>query len=273
MIRLSLVDYLNSAPLGWSFLRGPLKGRVTVVPAVPSKCADQLSSGEVDAGLIPAIEYQRIPDLEVVPGIGIASTRSVRSVLLVSRRGARIRRVALDTSSRTSVALVRILLQLRMKLDPEYVPQSPDLQRMLDDCDAALIIGDAALRVPLDEYDVVDLAEAWIDWQGLPFVFAFWACRLPREESSGLAAMLHEAKEWGVSRRCEIAAVWAGRIGLPEAFLLDYLQRNIDYDLSEAHVRGLEKFYALAAQTGLLADVRPVRFTPRGRLSDAAVCP
>jgi chorismate dehydratase len=145
-LRISLVHYLNSAPLGWAFLHGPFRDQFEVLPASPAVCADQLASGEVDIGLIPSIEYQRIPDLHIIPGISIASLGEVRSILLIKPKGQdSIRSVALDTSSRTSVALAKILLQVKMELRPEYVPHPPDPAAMLGRCDAALVIGDPAL--------------------------------------------------------------------------------------------------------------------------------
>ena len=137
-IRISLVHYLNSAPLGWAFLHGPFRDKFEVLPSSPAMCADQLAGGEVDIGLIPSIEYQRIPDLRVIPGISIASLGEVRSILLIKPKGKQlIRSVALDTSSRTSVALAMILLQAKMGLHPEYVPHPPDPSAMLTRSDAA----------------------------------------------------------------------------------------------------------------------------------------
>ena len=131
-IRISLVHFLNSAPLGWAFLHGPFRGQFDVVPASPAKCADQLAEGAADIGLIPSIEYQRMPNLQILPGISIASTGKVRSILMVKPKGKRaIRSVALDTSSRTSIALTKVLLQRKMGINPEYVPSSPDLAAML----------------------------------------------------------------------------------------------------------------------------------------------
>jgi predicted solute-binding protein len=259
-LRISLVDYLNAAPLGWSFLHGPLRGRFEVVPSSPASCADQLARAEVDIGLIPSIEYQRIPDLEVIPGIAIAATSAVRSVLVVRPKGLTIRSVALDTSSRTSAVLVELLLRQRFGLAPELVPHAPDLDAMLRRCDAALLIGDAALRLSPDEFEIMDLAEAWIAWQRRPFVFAFWACRqgldVPPEE---LVGAFHEAKAWGLGARDEIAAVYSKRLGLAPGFLRAYLESNIDYELGAPHLEGLERFYALAAAAGLIPEVRRLR--------------
>jgi len=261
MIRISLVHYLNAAPLGWSFLHGPLKGRFEVTPSSPARCAEQLATGEVDVGIIPSIEYQRIPDLEVVPGIAIGATAKVRSVILVRYRNTHeVRSVALDTNSRTSVALATLLLRRKMRLNPEFVHRAPDPSAMLRECDAALIIGDAALKVSPEEYEITDLAEAWVEWQDKPFVFAVWACRRDRNLPDDLAAVLQEAKEWGCGVRREIAGEYGKRLGLPQGFLEEYLRHNVDYDMTARHVEGLERFYQLAFESGIISHLKPVRF-------------
>jgi chorismate dehydratase len=214
----------------------------------------------VDVGLIPSIEYQRIPGLRIVPGIAIASTTPVRSVILVRRRGREVRSVALDTSSRTSAGLVQILLPRRFGITPEYVHHAPDVDAMLRMCDAALLIGDRALQVSPEDYDILDLAEAWIEWQSRPFVFAFWACRPGLEDADKLCAILEEARAWGWQRREEIAETYSRHLSLPKDFLMDYLLQNIDYRLTARHIEGLERFYALAAETGLIPELQPVRF-------------
>ncbi len=259
--RISLVEYLNSAPLGWSFLHGPLKGRFEIVPSVPARCAEQLENGEVELGLIPSIEYQRIPNLRIIPGMSIAASSTVRSVLLVqSPAQPDIRSVALDTSSRTSVALAKLLLELKMGLRPQYVPHRPDVDTMLRECDAAVIIGDRALQVSHQRYRTTDLAEAWIGWQGRPFVFAFWACRKDADLPPDLPAVFQEAKEFGLASRPQIAASYARILNLPEPFLLRYLADNVDYEFGPRHVEGLVKFYSLARERGLIENLKPVRF-------------
>jgi chorismate dehydratase len=254
---------LNSAPLGWSFLHGPLKGKFEVVRSSPAECADQLARGEVDVGLIPSIEYQRIPDLRVIPGIAVAASNRVRSVLLVRpKERAEIRSVALDVSSRTSATLVRILLERRMGLRPDLVPHTPEIDEMLERYDAALIIGDAALRLSPDKYQVLDLAQAWIEWQRLPFVFAFWACRAEFEKDPELVSIFHEARSWGLGAREKIAEVYAGTLKLPEASLLEYLHFNVDYNLGRPHVDGLTRFFRLAFEMGAIPELRTLDFLP-----------
>jgi chorismate dehydratase len=260
-IRISLVHYLNSAPLGWAFLHGPFRDSFDVIPSSPAKCADQLASGDVDIGVIPSIEYQRIPDLRIIPEISIASMGKVRSILIIKPQGkSEIHSVALDTSSRTSVALAKILLQSKMGLRPEYVSCPPDAKRMLEHCDAALLIGDPALKVKLEDYDAMDLAEAWVEWQQKPFVCAFWACRKSASLPSDLNDIFLEAKNWGLKHRNEIASAYAASLNLPVSFLENYLRHNIDYDLESTHIEGLQEFYHLAKQENLIPEIRPLQF-------------
>jgi chorismate dehydratase len=260
-IRLSLVHYLNSAPLGWAFLHGPFKEQFEVLPSSPALCADQLSKGDVAIGLIPSVEYARIPNLRIIAGMSISSLAAVRSILLIRRKGIRtIRSVALDTSSRTSVALAKILLGVHMGIRPEFVPYAPDVVSMLDHCDAALLIGDAALKIRLEEYETTDLAEKWVQWQQNPFVFAFWACRADAHLPADLTSIFQEAKNWGLDRRDEIASTFSRSLNLPKPFLENYLRQNIDYDLGMRHINGLERFYRLAEQEHLIPEYRAPQF-------------
>ena len=261
-LRIALVNYLNAAPLGWAFLHGPLRDSFEVVSSSPALCADLLSSGAVDIGLIPSIEYQQIPGIRVLPGISIASARQARSVLLVCPKGvATIRSVALDTSSRCSATLLRILLAKR-GLQPEYLPHDPDLSAMLRHCDAALIIGDAALKLPDEKYQVLDLAEEWVRWQGTPFVFAFWAVRAGVEVGPDTVRLFHEAKRWGLASRDAIVKMYSRSLGLPVPLLSEYLGVNIEYGLAEAHQDSLREFFRLAHGASLIPHVVPLRFTP-----------
>jgi chorismate dehydratase len=260
-IRVSLVHYLNAAPLGWAFVHGRFKDRFEVVPSSPALCADQLSKGEVDIGLIPSIEFQRIPDLSIIPGIAIACMRKVRSILLIKLKGLKkISSVALDTSSRTSVALTKILLAQKLGIRPEFVPHPPDPPGMLKRCNAALLIGDAALKVRLEDYDTLDLSEEWAAWQQKPFVFAFWACRNDAILPDDLSAIFHEAKNIGLAARGEIASVFAKSLKLSKPFLEDYLYQNIDFDMGPEHLAGLETFYRLAYVEQLIPELRSLQF-------------
>jgi chorismate dehydratase len=184
-LRIALVQYLNSAPLGWGFSRGPQREQLEVQLCTPAECADRLRDGVVEAGLIPVAEYQRIGALRVVPGISIATQGRARSVLLVGRVPApKMRSVALDSSSRTSALLVQILLSEWFDVRPKFLSSSLDMKSMLGHHDGALIIGDRALCSRLQNYYVYDLGEYWVRMTGLPFVFAFWVCRSGAPEAS-----------------------------------------------------------------------------------------
>ena len=260
-IKISLVHFLNSAPLGWGFLHGPYKEGFEVIPSAPSVCADQLAKGEADIGLIPSIEYQRIPGLAIIPGISISSLEKVRSLLLVKpRQKKEIHSVALDTSSRTTAALTRILLCETMGLQPEFVPHPPDLEKMLARCDAALLIGDAALQVNTDDYDTVDMVEGWNRWQKKPFVCAVWACRKDVNFPAGIVEIFHAAKEFGLQKFPEIAASYAKYLNLSIMFLEEYLKRNINFDLGSEHIEGLLEFHRLAEKHRLIKSIRPLEF-------------
>ena len=262
--RVSFSGYLNSAPLGWSFLHGPLKDRFEVVESSPARCADLLARGQADVALIPSIEYSRIPDLAIVPDIAVAARGPVRSVLLVAHKEREIRTVAVDTCSRTSIVLLKIWLRSVVNLAPEFVPHEPNLPRMLERCDAALLIGDSALSLPAGRYDILDMAEAWVRWQEKPFVFALWACRAGIAETDGLVSVIQEAKAWGLGMRRQIAEIYSRRLNLPATDLEDYLFRNVDYDLSDRHLEGLRQFYRLAGEGGLVPTTEQLRFLGGG---------
>jgi chorismate dehydratase len=251
-LRISLVDFLNARPLTWGLLHAPPPG-VEISRDVPSACAAKLASGEVDVGLIPSIEYQRIPGLRVIPGLGIAASSEVRSVLLVSDVSReRIRSVALDPASRTSAALTRILLKRVYGLEPEYRD---------GDTDARLIIGDPALKTRLNGQVVLDLAAEWRAFSGHPFVFAFWAVREDRATSE-VAALLRASYAAARERFASLVAEEAGATGLSEPVVEDYLRHALHYDLDGGDLEGLRLFYRLAAEERLIPEARPLAFVP-----------
>jgi chorismate dehydratase len=265
--RVATVDYLNARPLVRGFTHGSRRGEVTLVRGTPARCAQQLSAGEVDVALIPSIEYLRIPGLTVLPGMAIASRRQARSVLLVSRvAAAEIRSVALDTSSRTSAALLRILLERRSRHRVSYHEMEPHLLRMLEPCDAALLIGDAALLAQTDGLKVYDLAAEWHAMTGLPFVFAFWAVR-PDANLPSLSQPFLDSKHQGLAQREGIAQEAASELGLPVADLSEYLRSNIYYDLGEEEIRALWLFYRLARESALVEAARELALHESGMLS------
>jgi chorismate dehydratase len=225
---------------------------------VPSRVARRLHAGEVDLGLIPSVEYA-FGDYAIVPGVGIASRGAVRSVCLFHHGPLeRVRRVALDTSSRTSAALVRVLLRERLGRDPQYVPMGPSLVDMLAVADAALLIGDPALDHE-GEAARLDLGQAWLELTGLPFVFAFWAGRPGAVGPDGVRR-LQEALASGLRALPEIAAAQAGGDPRRAAKYEAYLRDNIVFRLGEEEQEGLREFYRRAHALGLIPAVPELRF-------------
>ncbi|HEV8230875.1 MAG TPA: menaquinone biosynthesis protein [Thermoanaerobaculia bacterium] len=252
MLRFSVVDFLNARPLIWGLLEHRPAG-VEVSRDLPSACADKLASGEADVGLIPSIEYQRIPGLKVVPGLGIAAASEVRSVLLVSKVSReKIRSVGLDPASRTAAVLTRLLLKRRYGLEPEY--------REGSGADASLIIGDPALKTSLNGHVVLDLASEWRAFAGHSFVFAFWAVRpgVPIEKAARIVRASYEAARRDFAR---LVSREASESGLSEAVVEDYLRHSLHYELDAGDFAGLDLFYRLAAEDGLIPGARPLELT------------
>jgi chorismate dehydratase len=268
---------LNTAPLVRGFTHGPLRGKYDLSFTVPSQCAEALRSGAVDVAIIPAIEYQRIPDLVILPNLSIASKKSVRSLLLVSKKPIQqVARIALDRSSRSTQALTRILCEKRWHIAPEFFEAAPDLPEMLRHADAALLIGDPALRLaiatapnarrdssgeivttaaaagfpeagPLFIYDIV---EKWRAMTSLPAVLAVWAAR-GGSVTPELIQDFQDSLAFGLQHLDAIAAEAAAQMNLPAAELRRYLAENIDYHLDEENLQGLTRYYSLAAELGL----------------------
>lgn len=261
-VRLGAVSYLNSRPLTYGLDQDDL---FEVDYGVPSACADRLASGRLDVGLIPTVEYaRRGAGLRIVPGLAIGSEGEVLTVRLFYRgRLDRVRRVAADTSSRTSVVLLQILLRERYGIDPEIAAAPPDLDAMLHGADAALLIGDPVL--PLVGPDgaagrsSLDLGREWHELTRRPGVFAFWAGQKEAVAAEHVAR-LQRARREGVAHMAEIAAGFQReRTGSAE-FYESYLRDHICYDLGPAQVAGLTEFYRLAHGHGLIRSVPELRF-------------
>jgi chorismate dehydratase len=258
-VRIGIVNYLNSRPLSRGLLKGEAGGSHVCELLSPAAIADRLRDGTLDAGLVPSIELARIPGLEVVPGLAIAATHEVRSVLLVSKVPVgEIESVALDENSRTSAALVRIVLAERYGLEPDYRAAGADLDAMLADADAALLIGDPALVVLRERHVVLDLAGEWLEMTGLPFVFAVWAARAGADHA--LAEELRASFEVGRGELDAIVAEAAAESGLSAPVLRDYYTRNLRFEMGPAEQAGLAEFLRRAHAHGLTPAPAPLRF-------------
>lgn len=274
MMRIAASTYLNSAPLVYSFAQGSQQSKYRFIgDAAPSRCAALLGAGESDIALIPAIEYQRLAGLRIIPGIAVAARERVRSVLIASRRPlAEVRRLTLDTSSRTSQALVRILLRHQFGVEPELIERRPDpatgYTNLLESSDAALVIGDPAMMLAARAAElglvIHDLAAEWRRMTGHPFVFAVWAVREEVLTSQWIEAELtadfQSARQEGLDRLPLIAGQYQEEIGLPVTNLLDYLRHNVNYQLDSENLAGLNRYYDLSAEYGLIPGRRALRF-------------
>lgn len=273
-MRISAISYLNTAPLMWDFEHGEAGQQFDIAYTLPSACARELESGVADIGIIPAAAYASVPGLVVLPDVAIASRSPVRSILLVSERPLeKIRTIAVDTSSLTSVALTKTLFAKWLGGGRRFTPMAPDIGKMLHGHDAGLIIGDPALQIDRSRYFTLDLAEEWIRYTGKPFVFAFWAVRrqaLPQAStSSDLAAVFQQSRDHGLEPVSvgHISHEWAPRLGLQEENVRSYLTESIYYKLDAACLEGLQLFYRYAAEMGALPPAPEIDFLDAARVA------
>jgi chorismate dehydratase len=255
-IRVGAVSYLNAKPLYYRLSEYAPDVRLSM--DVPSRLAEQLAEGLLDVALIPSVEYLRGVDrgYEILPGFAIAARGPVRSVKLFSRvPWPDVRRLALDAGSRTSQALARIWLDERYGMRPSIVEELPlGVSALESTADAVLVIGDRAMKVPHEPFHgVVDLAEAWLELTGLPFVFAFWAAR-GGVDLGGLPEALERSRTEGLGHAAELARTHGPRLGLDFSTCYDYLTKVLSYDLGEPEIAGLRRFAAMASRLGLAPE-------------------
>jgi chorismate dehydratase len=288
-LRVSIVEFLNTAPLVWGFTDGPLAGKYELLFAVPSQCAEDLRAGRADVGIIPSIEYQRMENVVALPGMAIAAKNEVRSLLVISKTPIeQAQSIALDTNSRSTVALARILCRRHWKVSPEFIDMAPDADNMLARADAAVLIGDPALRLRLkvdaleakvpgteaccccdgdDEHPVkgietlflYDVAQQWREMTGLPSVLAIWVARRG-VVTPEMVADFQASREYGLSHVGDIAEGAALKLELAPRDLERYLTENIDYSLDEENLAGLRRYYEECAKAGLIPRARELEF-------------
>jgi chorismate dehydratase len=264
--RISAISYLNTAPLLWDFEHGERGAGFEISYTIPSLCAASLEDGSADIGIIPAAAYTSVPDLLILPDVAIAARRAVRSILLVSKVPRdEVRTVALDRSSLTSVALVKVLFARWWGGERVYETMSPDIETMLKGHDAGLLIGDPALALDRSQYYSYDLAEEWIRLTGKPFVFAFWAVRraaLEEKSHRDLASIFRQSRDHGLLPRNlrRIVRDWAPRLALSAAEIQSYLTENIHYFLDPQSLAGMSLFYRYAMECQALPRAPELRF-------------
>jgi len=288
-LRISVVQYLNTAPLVRGFTHGPLQGKYDLSFTVPSLCADALRTGAADVAIIPAIEYQRIPNLVILPDLSIASKERVRSLLIVSKDSIRrAKRIALDRSSRSTQALTKILCANRWNITPEFREAEPDVAAMLQESDAALLIGDPALRLAISaearakpgrdgewicegatvglpqfpSLHIYDVVREWWQMTERPAVLAVWAAR-QEIATEQLADEFLSSLEFGLANLDAICKEASAEMQLPEKELKLYLKTNIDYSLDDENRKGLLAYYSHAVKLGLIGKLNPITIAAR----------
>ena len=258
-LRLGAVSYLNTKPLVYGLHAYP--DQFDVRFDVPAKCAELLHEGRVDLGLIPAIEYLR-GKYAIVPDVSIASDGDVATVAIFTRKPIdTVKTLALDLSSRTSVALTRVLCAKHWHIAPKFTPAEPDLDSMLLRADAALVIGDPAFEIDAFKHGLakIDLGAEWKALTGLPFVYAMWVGR-PGAATPGQCRALQQARDAGVANLGRIAKQVSSGNARLEQRVLSYLRDNLKYGLGAAEQAGLRRFHELAAEIGIVPGGEPLRF-------------
>lgn len=265
-LRVAAISFLNAAPLMWDFTHAPrqdaLAQRYDVEFMLPNLCAERLANRTADIGLVPIAALATNPKLSVIPGVAIAALDEVRSILLVTRRGLAlkdIRSVALDSTSRTSAALVKVIFSRFIGHAPKYTQHAPQLKAMLRHSDAALLIGDPALQVrhakDCGGTTCYDLGHFWKEATGLPFVFAVWAARtaaLKKVDRDSLVHDFQQSRDTGLANMETLVKEWKPRAKLSGAILREYWTRNIHYSLDGPCIEGMELFFKYASECGAL---------------------
>jgi chorismate dehydratase len=289
MLRVAAINFLNPAPLMWDFEHAPhaaeLAERYTLHATQPSLCADELLSGRADLGLIPIASLT--PDLAIVPGCTIASLDEVRSIQLIikKRNGMQgdggenrtlenVRTIAADTASRSSLAYAEILFRKFLGTHPTFLPTPADAIAMLQQADAAILIGDPAL-LALESRDQIeaavgpclwlDLAHQWRTRTDLPWVAAVWAVRPEALGASTLTpaqltADLEGSRDHGLAHIDQLVEEWIPRIPIPPTTIRHYLTHNIHYRLNSDCIRTIELFRQYAAEVDVLPPLPHLRF-------------
>jgi chorismate dehydratase len=266
----------------WDFEHPPermrLGERYRIHRSMPSRCAAELATGTADIGLVPIAAYATTPGLAIIPGCAIASLDRVRSILLVVKNEEGLKavcRVAADTDSLTSNAYAQTIFRKFYEIDPEFVAHASDLDAMLADCDAAVLIGDPALLALENQsarfertgerLEYIDLAQEWKRHTGAPWVSAFWAVRPEALHKSGLTPRqviddFVQSREHGLAHIDDLVREWTPRMPIPASTIRTYLSKNIHYILDEKCIAGIDLFFRYASECEVLPSAPGLNF-------------
>jgi len=256
-LTIGAVGYLNTKPLVYGLAN--LLPSARIIYDYPSRLADALAAGELDVALVPSVELARHPEWSIISDACIGCRGPVLSVKLLFRvKPDAVRSLALDEGSRTSAVLAQVLLSEISGSTPQLVNLELGKQPAESNADAVLVIGDRAIReLEGDFVETWDLGDRWCRWAELPFVFAMWVAR-PGVNTAEAAVALAASREQGCNNLSKIASQQAKLLHLPEAYVLEYLSRNLYFYLGERELQGLQYFYDKAAEQELILS----RFTP-----------
>lgn len=273
--RISASSYSNTAPLVWSFLYGTNRGKYELImDNAPARSAQLLAQTRVDAALVPVIAYQLIEQVRLIPNVCVGAREKVRSVCLVTKGEdlKNVKTVALDVSSKTSVALTKIIFREFLNVEPIYKNAEPDIEKMLETSDCALLIGDPALMIQDSEFRIedskpktknqfrkFDLVELWKSFTGFGFVFAMWMANEEKIERAKLIDFA-AARDEGLAHLDEIISNYESEITLPREDFMKYLSENISYSIDGSMQKGLELYFKLAHRNNLCENNKQLHF-------------
>lgn len=246
-MRLTAVSYLNTKPFIYGLYRSDLAGIIDLSLDIPSVCAQKLLKGEADIALTPVAIIPQLPQAYLVSDYCIGATGAVKTVCLFSEVPLEnIQQIYLDFHSRTSVALVQILCRHYWKVQPVFIPATEGFEQRIGGSTAAVIIGDRAIGLEQKYPYIYDLGEAWVDWTGLPFVFAAWISTRPVTEE--MTERFNNALRFGLDHLPELLKIIPGN---PSFDIEKYFRENISYELNDAKWQGLNRFLGyLAGENG-----------------------
>lgn len=267
--RISASSYSNTAPLIWSFLYGSNRGKYEMIlDNAPARSAELLSQNRVDAALVPVIAYQLLEDIRLIPNVCVGAKEKVKSVCLVTKGEdlQKVKTVSLDVSSKTSVALTKIIFREFLGFEPVWKDSAPNVEKMLSESDCALLIGDPALMISdlglrIAEFEVrkFDLAELWKSYTNFGFVFAMWMANAEKAETAKKIDFA-SARDEGLAHLDEIISNYQSEIHLSHQEFRNYLTENIAFEIDDSMQKGLELYFNLAHKNGLIENLKPLSF-------------